>query len=79
MTHDSRSNADMARQTIEYFSNLPAQDPDPEAAIVDLLTNLMHMCAQDGIKFKEMLRIARNHFMAEMQREIYQPKEDSHG
>jgi len=42
-------------------------DPDSEACIIDALTNLMHYCHVAGpIEFDYALRIARQHFTAEI-------------
>ena len=45
--------------------DMPPYDENPDYALVDLLTNLMHYCDQHGIEFEKELRRAREHFKAE--------------
>lgn len=38
---------------------------DPEFVVRDLLTDLMHWCAAEGIEYDEEVAVAGQHFIAE--------------
>jgi hypothetical protein len=40
-------------------------DNEPKEGIIDLLADTMHYCRLQGIRFYEVLLVARNHFDAE--------------
>ncbi len=40
-------------------------EDDRQTGVIDLLADLMHYADQEGLNFKECLRIARNHFEEE--------------
>jgi hypothetical protein len=42
-----------------------AEDIGPNTAVTEMLTNLMHLCDEEGLDFEERLRKARMHHDAE--------------
>ncbi|MCK5504236.1 MAG: hypothetical protein KAJ10_03695 [Thermodesulfovibrionia bacterium] len=48
---------------------------DEETDVIDLLTDLMHYCHQNGPCFESSARMASIHFNEEVMKENHQPKE----
>lgn len=48
---------------------LPLYPEDQHTNAIDLLADLMHWCATNGVDFEDTLRVARTHFLAERDRE----------
>jgi hypothetical protein len=69
MTPSNEDRAERARNALEEYheDNEDAfGELESEAGVlVDLLTDLMHYCAENGISFKRKLATARIHFEAE--------------
>jgi hypothetical protein len=41
------------------------EDEPSEIWVIDLLSDLMHMCDRDKLNFENLLRIAREHYQSE--------------
>lgn len=66
VTNEQR--ADLAYRTLLYFAQLEGLNSSDiyDAAITDLLADLMHLCRQSGPDFNEHLRVATDHHNAEV-------------
>jgi hypothetical protein len=42
-----------------------------ETAITDLIADLQHLCDEQGIEFAEVLRVAEDHYQAELAEETH--------
>ena len=63
-----------AHQTLSQFSTLVDGTSaefqiDPESVLTDLLANLMHYCHEAGLEFSKSVRIASDHYTAELAEE----------
>ena len=56
-----------AEQTVRHYSRIAGYkgEPDYEADITDLLTDLRHFCAQAGLNFDALFEASRCHYEAE--------------
>ncbi len=45
---------------------LPGYPKDQHTNVIDLLTDAMHWCISNDVEFDEVLRVARDHFEADM-------------
>lgn len=61
---DNNERADRARQTLWYYADY-SDGELCDSTVVDLLTDLMHLCREDGANFNELLQMARVHYEAE--------------
>lgn len=53
-------------KTIEAYTRLKCSEDEPEETnVVDLLADLMHFCDAVDISFKQVLRIAEDHYIEE--------------
>ena len=59
------SNEDRANYAHKVLSISPYDEGSEEEGIIDLLTNLMHLCRRDGYDFDKLLGSARRHFHVE--------------
>ena len=64
MTNNERRYED-ARRAVDTVPDYP-DDMDRETAVKDLLTNLMHLCEQDGLDFDKLVESAKMNFQAEI-------------
>lgn len=58
--------ADIARTVTTQYMATKGSDDDLETGITDLLADLMHLCAAQGVDFERALGLAREHFNAEV-------------
>ncbi len=62
--------ANDAREALRHFAShvnkLTVHDDELPEYLTDLLADLMHMCHLDGLDFDVTVRIARDHFQAEL-------------
>ena len=62
--------ANDAREALRHFAShvnkLKVHDDELPEYLTDLLADLMHMCNLDGLDFDDTVRIARDHFQAEL-------------
>lgn len=60
----NRDRAERALQVMEFYDELPGVDPD--ALLVDLLTDLRHLCAEESdSQFDHAVHVSEIHFNAE--------------
>lgn len=59
---DNEMRINRAFSALEAYSE---EDEDPASNIIDLLTDLMHMCKQQGIEFQGCLLSAEVNFESE--------------
>ena len=52
-----------AADTLRHYAELDGSDKD--AALVDLLVDLRHHCAKEGMTLEDALRMSQEHFDAE--------------
>lgn len=60
ITNDERCDWAMA-----LFNTSPYDEDTEDSSLVDILTDLMHLCKREGWDFDEKVRTARMHFEAE--------------
>lgn len=57
-----------AKKLLEEYSRLKGESFDIESSAIDLITDLMHLASVDeNIDFHAVLRIARDHYAAEVE------------
>jgi hypothetical protein len=61
--HQRAIHADIALET--YSLKTGCVDEPDETWVIDLLSDLMHMCDRDKLNFEDLLRIARGHYQSE--------------
>ena len=69
---DNDTRIEQARRALSpYFDALGVDDSADfdSCAVVDLVTDLRHLCALEGINFEDMIRISAYHFEAEKEEE----------
>jgi hypothetical protein len=59
MTNADR--VESAKGACDYFT----EGDDTATSVIDLLTNLRHLCAAEGVDFEARARMALTHFEAE--------------
>jgi len=59
--------ASRAERAVRHYSRIPGYtgEPDYEADVADLLTDLRHFCAGAGLNFDELYETSRRHYEAE--------------
>ena len=59
--------ASHAERTVRHYSRVPGYrgEPDHEADVSDLLTDLRHFCARVGLDFDELYEASSPHYEAE--------------
>ena len=59
--------ASRAERTVRHYSRVSGYkgEPDYEADVTDLLTDLQHFCASAGLNFDELYETSRRHYEAE--------------
>ena len=65
---ENATRAEHARKAIDIHQKVSKADTfdvDPESAIRDLLTNLMHLCDVHGMSFDKAVEMSRSHHYAE--------------
>lgn len=60
---DNQERGKAARDTLDFYER--DKGTDKLNRVTDLLADLMHYCAQNGMTFDNELRKARDHFAAE--------------
>jgi hypothetical protein len=60
---ENEERAARAAIALEAYKNIPGTDPD--AAVRDLLSDLMHYCDQNELLFKFELEVARSNYIEE--------------
>jgi len=58
-------------QSVDLFATTTGLSIEDEfdVAVADLLANIMHLCAEKGVVFDDVLQTARNNFEAEIEEE----------
>ena len=51
---------------LEHAEANDGYDEDPKTAIVDFVTDLRHLAAQDGVDFDDVVRLATIHYACEI-------------
>ncbi len=60
------ANATRAADVLRAYSiKTDSIDEPSEVWVIDLVSDLMHMCDRDELKFDVLLKIARNHYQSE--------------
>ena len=56
-----------AERTVRHYSRISGYrgEPDYEADVIDLLTDLRHFCTGGGLNFDELYETSRCHYEAE--------------
>ena len=62
---DNQDRAESARRVLTYFCELVPNDDDVEILATDLICNIKHLLASEGIDFQSVLDAADGHFEAE--------------
>lgn len=70
---NNATRAESARMACKAFARVTGQSMDDEfrTVIQDLVTNLMHLCHEDGGDAYDMVRLASDHFQAEYEEEEF--------
>jgi len=63
---NNQERASNAQVAVDAYAQLPTTDSDH--CVSDLLCDLMHLCKQSGVSFKDELKTARMHFEFESKR-----------
>lgn len=63
--------AEWVMQSVDLFATTTGLSIEDEfdVAVADLLANIMHLCAEKGVVFDDVLQTARNNFEAEIEEE----------
>jgi hypothetical protein len=62
---DNKDRAESARNVLTYFCELVPNDEDIETLSIDLICNIKHLLASEGIDYLSVLDTADGHFEAE--------------
>jgi len=67
----NRERADHAWEVVRFYNeDPPGENRKDSEGIVDLLADLMHLCEEEKYDFEDMLRVARDHFVAEREESV---------
>ena len=74
---DNQDRAESARNVLAYFCELVSSDEDIKTLSVDLICNIKHLLASEGIDYLSVLNTADGHFEAETTA-VERPQEGGH-
>jgi len=71
--HAAPNNMTRADEAMDVLRELMQTEDDTETAMIDLLTNLRHLCRREHYNFQHALYWSRRHYHAEQQEEDRSP------
>jgi hypothetical protein len=65
LTKANNDRASRAENALKAFADGADYDTDPESVLTDLITDLLHLADQKGLRFDDCLQLAKGHFKEE--------------